>query len=169
LYPSNERAKEGCRVSEELGRPSYKARPTTPPSAVPPLPTDKAAASPSDRRSRSRRAPRDQGGQQPPRVKPDAAPPTPPTPPKPPNQPKQPKFQKPAKQPKQPKPTKQPTKARRQEDPPTEVARPAYTPVKPGRSLGYVLWHLLRYTTLLVLKLARTMFKVALSAFHIAG
>jgi hypothetical protein len=137
-------------VSEELGRPSYKVRPTTPPSALPPVTIEDAAGpgqgSAADRRSR--RTPRGQGTQQPLRIKPDAAPPTPP---------------KPAKA---PKPA---TKVRRQEDPPVEADRQAYAPVKPGRSLGYVLWHVVRFTLLVVFKLVRLMIKIALSPFHAAG
>lgn len=125
-------------MSEELGRPSYKARPATPRSAVPP-PTDA-----DDRKSAKQ--------------------------PRSPQVPKQPKQPKPPRSPRSPKPvTKAAAKPRRQEDPPAEPARPPYPPVKQERSLGYVLWHLLRIIGLLVFKLARAMIKTALLPFHHAG
>jgi hypothetical protein len=141
-------------VSEELGRPSYKAPPATPPRALPPTTTNDPA-NPTGRRSR--RAPGGQGAQQTFPAKPGAAPPKPSKPPKPP------KPQKPAMS---PKPA---AKAKRQQDTPPEATRPAYTPVKPGRSLGHVLWLLLRYTALALVKLTRIMIRIALSPFHAAG
>ncbi|MBR7825739.1 hypothetical protein KDK95_05425 [Actinospica sp. MGRD01-02] len=109
---------------------------------------------------RSRRAARGQGSQQALRVKPDVAPPVQAKVAKPA------KPQKPPREPKQPKPA---TKVRRQEDPPAEADRQAYAPVKPGRTLGYVLWQVLRFTVRVVFKLVRLMIKIALSPFHAAG
>ncbi|HET9169992.1 MAG TPA: hypothetical protein VFN97_11160 [Actinospica sp.] len=124
-------------MSEELGRPSYKARPATPPSASPPLTIEDVAGSTRARPAKVPEAPR------------------------------------PARAPKPPKPPRSPEpaapKARRREGPPAAADRPEYTPADQGRGLGYVLWHLVRITVLVMVKLVRAMIKIALSPFHGLG
>ena len=85
-----------------------------------------------------------------------------------PKAPKPPRSPKPSKAPNPPKSPKPAAKVRRQEDPPAEADRPAYAR-KPGRSIGYVLWQVLRFTVLVVFKLVRVMIRIALSPFHAAG
>jgi hypothetical protein len=69
----------------------------------------------------------------------------------------------PKQQPQQPKP--KPEKAPKQRDEPVADAPPtAYVP-PPGRSIGYVLWRLVRGVVVAVAWLAVTMVKVALKAF----
>lgn len=131
---------------EELGRPTYTARPAVPRHTAEPPQFRDQTAGPGPRARRAKSVP-PQDSPPPPQPEPAGRQPSRKKPPKP---------QEPVAERKKPK----------KQEPAADDVRTVYVPVVVSRhGVGYAIWRALRFVVLALIWLVRTMVKVALSAF----